>query len=308
MKTHRWTQALVVAALAMPACAGGREGTAPGAAGAPAEFAGLAVLPPEIRPPGPETAVGHVAVTLENRSGEAIPFDRIGAPELLGSGARGEAVGGFHFLRRLADFEEPKGSLEPGGRRTYLLPAVRVGGDGPAEVRARAWLKVDEERWQAVASDPVAFPAAAWPGAAALRRADLEALAGTGGGPHVHLEIQGADTGLELLEARPDGTAAVLLSRFGPGDRSRAGLHASTLDAAERAALLDALRAAPLETWTPPAPGRRPGPSDQAALTLFVAAGPRAIVVHGMRGDLHAAGLEPLLRHLDGLRTGLSKR
>jgi hypothetical protein len=300
--------ALLLALLAPPGCA--RDGVVPAGGGAalPREFQGLALLDPEVRPPGPESAVGHIAVTIENRSTEPIPFARIGLPDLVGRAGTEETKDGFHFLRNLADYEEPTGALEPGATRTVVLSAVRVRGDSPIEVRARAWLKVNEERWQDVVSDPVTVTGDAWPVAPPLRASDLDLLSAGAGGAHVRLEREGTFAGPDVLEALPDGRGAVLVSPFGPGDRSRAGLHRSPLGAAERAALLDALRVAPLETWTPPPPGRNPGPTDQPVLTLFVAAGPRAVVVHAPYGDFHAGGLDPLLRHLEGLRTTLANR
>ena len=290
--------ALLVPLLAVGACRGGPR----------VRLEAMHVLPP-----ADGECVGSVEVVAVNegrvpvsvgRLSVRLPDERSDTEPPMGTNVRG-----LVSIEPVACRPLP---LAPGASCVLRKDVVRTEGDLTTTFEAGARVPVFDatdpgaslRRSEAEAPD-VAFDLARWPVADPLTRESLDRALAEGRGVYVRLyDVSLPSVTMRDLEVRTDGQAQGVASYVGDG--LDVVWTAGSLDAAQRAALVDAIRAAPLDAF-------RADPEwehwfDGHRIRLVIAAGRSACVLSSMAPDFTAAGLDPLLDRLRALILELPRK
>lgn len=255
-----------------------------------------AVLPPN------GECVGTIETTVVNEGSRAVnvgPLYLVMFEERPGMDAPREEPGAA-----LAMFEPPwtgQPLLAPGETRVLKNTVVRtlVSPSSSFRMAARVPTFNQDNARSEWTSDSVLFETSEWPVALPLTSESIDRAVSEGSGVRVLFhETAGRAGGVRMLDVRGDGAASALAAgTFGHavGD---AIVGAGTLDAAQRAELVAAIREAPLAEFRAVPPGNSP---DTPRVRLLIAAGRSARELSGTEAEFTAAGLQPLVERLRAL-------
>ena len=270
----------------------------------------LHVTPVRAVLPAHGECVGSVEVTVVNEGSRAVNVGKLSllmTAERHGMEPPDKAPGAA-----LAMFEPPwtgEPLLAPGETRVLRNTVVRTlaAPSEPFDVQASVPAFNQDNARSEWTSDSVTFDPSAWPVAEPLTAEAIDRAVAEGREVRVLLyELNGEGWGVRMLDVRGDGTAAGLAAgTFGDSNRN-AVASGGTLDPAQRAELIAAVRAAPLAAFR--ADPEEARTFDGHRVRLLVAAGRSACQMSGMVADFRAAGLEPLLERLRALIASLPRK
>jgi hypothetical protein len=254
--------------------------------------------------------VGTVEVTVVNEGSRAV---NVGKLSLVMSEERpGMEAPVVDPGAALAMFEPPwtgEPLLGPGETRVLKNTVVRtmVSPSSPFLMEASVPTFNQDNARSEWTSESVRFDPSAWPVAEPLTAASIDRAVAEGREVRIlFYEITAPKWGVRMLDVRGDGTASGLAAGTFGDSQGNAVAGKGTLEAAQLAELVAAIRGAPIDAFRADPQWKNAKEGDR--VRLLVAAGRSARELLGVAEDFRTAGLEPLVERLRALIASLPQK